>query len=402
MNTVGNIATLFCQWLIVMLLPRMGGFDETGVFSLAISISSIFNIIATFNMRSYQVADGYVLETEGGYLSSRLLTVGISFLACFCYLGTAGYSYVQSLAIVAYLLYKNLLSLADVYVGTLQIKNRLDLAGLGALGEGIISAAVFFVTYCETKNLLFSVTLMALSGGLFYIVFTISCRRVITGCSFEPPQPLKSSIAILKKCFPLFLAAAFPTILNALPKIILQNHGGDETVGIFSSLSAPTIVIMTVATGLFAPLITSFSALSKSGDYRKFKSRFSYLLVVLLISGVACLGVSILCGSWFFGWLYGEEILVHIEVFYNLVCAIVFCATATYSATALVTLDKLPFVAAASFFGLVVGSVACFLFIPTLIMMGAAWGLIAAYLSQTIMQLVGVYVFTEGDKGNGQ
>lgn len=52
-NTVGNIATLFCQWLIILLLPRIGVFAETGILSLAISVASIFNIVASFNMRSY-------------------------------------------------------------------------------------------------------------------------------------------------------------------------------------------------------------------------------------------------------------------------------------------------------------------------------------------------------------
>ena len=57
LNTVGTVVLLFAQWLISVLIVRMGGYDDAGTFSLAMSVSNIFAFLANYGIRNYQVAD---------------------------------------------------------------------------------------------------------------------------------------------------------------------------------------------------------------------------------------------------------------------------------------------------------------------------------------------------------
>ena len=63
-NTIGSSVTLFFQWLIIMLIPRMTDFSDAGVFAVAISICSILNYVATLFMNQYQVSDQYEKFSE--------------------------------------------------------------------------------------------------------------------------------------------------------------------------------------------------------------------------------------------------------------------------------------------------------------------------------------------------
>ena len=78
--TLGNIVTLFCQWVIIMLIPKITDFSEAGIFAVAISVASIVNQIATFSLNTYQIADGYEKFTKNSYAVARLTTITISFL----------------------------------------------------------------------------------------------------------------------------------------------------------------------------------------------------------------------------------------------------------------------------------------------------------------------------------
>ena len=60
---------------------------------------------------------------------------------------------------------------------------------------------------------------------------------------------------------PLLMSGIAPIIITAVPKIILQMDIGDEITGIFSTLTAPTILIPTLVTSVFMPFIVKFSDL---------------------------------------------------------------------------------------------------------------------------------------------
>ncbi len=234
---------------------------------------------------------------------------------------------------------------------------------------------------------------MAIFGGIFYLTFTILSCRKITNWKIETPKSITSALIIIKKCFPIFLSAIFPIALNAIPKIYLQKYYGEIFVGVFSSLSAQTVVITTMATGMFAPLINKFSTYVKNNDFKAFKSNYFFILALFIVSGIICLTASLLFGPCFFSWLYGTEILANINVFYYLVIAIVFCTIATYSGTILVILDKLNYLAVTYFMALILGIIACNILIPTRGMTGAAWSLSIAYLFQIFTQIFGILIF---------
>lgn len=160
-NTLGSLVSLFCQWLIMMLIPRMTDFSDAGIFAIALSICSILNIFATLSLNQYQIADQHVRFSENDYRTSRIITILFSFALCIPVALFMGYSTEQNLVIIAYMVYRNILHFAYLYTATLQIRDHLDYAGKCTALEGIVSLITFLVAFNYTSDLVVSVVLMA-------------------------------------------------------------------------------------------------------------------------------------------------------------------------------------------------------------------------------------------------
>jgi len=104
-NTVGNIFYLGCQWLLSVVVVRVtGSYADAGTLALAISISSIFTILALFSVRNYQVSDITGQYSQSDYVSHRIITCSAAMLLCIVFTMIIGYSLGTTLSIIAYLL----------------------------------------------------------------------------------------------------------------------------------------------------------------------------------------------------------------------------------------------------------------------------------------------------------
>lgn len=379
-NTLGSLVSLFCQWLIMMLIPRMTDFSDAGIFAIALSICSILNIFATLSLNQYQIADQYVKFSENDYRTSRIITIVFSFALCIPVALFMGYSAEQNLVIVMYLIYRNILHFAYLYTATLQIRDHLDYAGKCTALEGIVSLITFLITFNYTSDLVISVALMAVIGGGFFLFTVITGYRRYVG---ETKSVNKSDPKVIKSMIwlgiPLLFSGVAPIIITALPKIMLQMYWGDALVGIFSTLSAPTIVVPTLIMGVFTPFIVYFSNVSRSGKMRALRKSYGKMVAAVLLFGALGLLISMLFGEYFFVLLYGDEIIPYVHYFNILIIGIILYSLGMCGITVMITKEQGRAAAILSIISLVVSVVLFAFTIPYSGMDGASYGLLLAY-----------------------
>lgn len=379
-NTLGSLVSLFCQWLIMMLIPRMTDFSDAGIFAIALSICSILNIFATLSLNQYQIADQHVRFSENDYRTSRIITILFSFALCIPVALFMGYSTEQNLVIIAYMVYRNILHFAYLYTATLQIRDHLDYAGKCTALEGIVSLITFLVAFNYTSDLVISVVLMAAIGGGFFLLTVIAGYKKYVG---ETISVSKSDLKAIKRLIwlgvPLLFSGVAPIIITALPKIILQMYWGDVLVGIFSTLSAPTIVVPTLIMGVFTPFIVYFSNISRSGNMRSLRMSYGKMVAAVLLFGALGLMLSVLFGKYFFVLLYGDEIISYVHYFNILVIGIVLYSLGMCGITVMITKEQGRAAAILSVIALAISVVLFAITIPYSGMDGASYSLLLAY-----------------------
>lgn len=390
-NTIGNTVTLVFQWVIVMAIPKITDFSDAGVFAVALSITSLMNIVATMNLAQYQVADQYEKFTENDYFVSRLFTIILSFLFCGVAVIVFGYSTKQALVIFGYMIYRNFIHFANLHLATLQINSHLDYVGKCMIVEGVVSFISFIVPYILIKDLVIATALMAfIGGGVFLLTLSYGYRRYM---GRKYPMCLSNHsnlIPMIMIGIPLMLSIIVPIAITSIPKLELQYYWGDEIVGVFSTLTAPTIIIPTLIVGVFSPFIVSFSNMAKRGDFRQVRFSYLKLCAVILLFGLTSLVVSILCAKFFFVLLYGEYIVEYIGYFHVMIVGIIFYSIGVCGTTVLVTKDQGKEAAILAFCALALSIVLMGLIIPSDGFRGATYSLLAAYVLFALFISAGV------------
>ena len=90
-NTWGSVIYLGVQWLQTILVVRLLGYEEAGIFSLAMSITNTFYAISVYGMRNFQISDIKKKYSAGNYVLSRVVTGGISLIMCSVFAIVNGY-----------------------------------------------------------------------------------------------------------------------------------------------------------------------------------------------------------------------------------------------------------------------------------------------------------------------
>lgn len=316
-NSAGSMVYLITQWLISVLVVRLSGVETAGVLTLAMSVNNVFYSIAMQGIRNYQVSDMKEKYTSGIYVSSRLIICILSFLACGGYALIAGYSYGSSLCIVAYCLFKMAEAFYDVYAGICQKKWRMDWIGKSWLVKGVLSFAGFVVVLAVTQSLLAAILAMALVSWLVIFFYDIPRAKKLDTIKIHLKE--KKNITLMAECFPLLCYQTMSSVIPTIPRLVMEKLLGGAALGIYGSVSAPTMIVQMGASYVFNPFITLFAEQYSSGNIRDFWKTFRKCMAAIALISVVALGGGKILGHWGLELLYGDEVAAHEDLLLPLI-----------------------------------------------------------------------------------
>lgn len=304
-NSFGSLVNLGCQWLITVLIVRMGpGYEAAGVFSLAMSVYNIFAPIGQYRMYTYQVTDVTNENSTGEYLSFRFITNGAALLLCMTYaLATCEASALP--AILFFAIYKSASLVLDVFHACDQRCHRMDYIGQSLALQGIGSLVSFVVLFWTTKSLELSLMAMTfiilLIGAAFDWPRVSNLERIKIGITAQKARRL----AI--RCFPIVLASIAAAAAPSLPRQYLSVVQGDAALGIYAAAAAPVALIQTGASYIYNPLLGYFSERYVDRDQHGFYELLFKTTVGIVLLGLICSVLVIVAGEPVLVLVYGQK-----------------------------------------------------------------------------------------------
>ena len=324
-NTFGNIFYSFCQWLITIVVVYLENYEfgSAGILSLAMTTSSSFSAISLFSMRNYQISDSKGEFTQGQYVSSRLITCAVALIACIIY-AIPGNNIFQVLCIAAFMLVRISESLADVLFGVDQMHDKYGLICLSCTLRGLLTAGSFIVVMRMTHNLVLTLFTMAVLNLLIVVIIDVRITFKLEKIIIKLKD--KSLIKLFKQCMPLVVFTFLLSLVNLIPKQVLNMVQGEDALGVYSSIASPTLVVQVFASVAFAPFIPKLAQLLEQKEYDKFLKiqRFTYIGLAVL-AGVVLAGAALLGRPALF-LLFKEDILEYYDLFIPIVCCTILLA----------------------------------------------------------------------------
>lgn len=307
----GNVYYAACQWVVLVIIARIGGSDDVGNFSLALAITTPIMMFFNLGMRTILASDIRADHTEAAYVVFRLLTSVAAFLTCLVV--ALVYRAETSGVIVAVAVSKSIETITDLYYGFRQRNMNLSHISKSLIMRGTVSTILLSVAYFFTDNLTLSVLAYAFSWTL--VLFTFDIDYKINISILSRGEFKESSAYFLSNGVPLGLTALMISLGPNIPRYFLQNYEGSEALGIFSTMAYFITLGTVITSALGQSLVPVLSRFHADGQYSLFKKYLSYSLLLVVLMGSVGVALSFFVGELILKLIYGEDFATHARLF---------------------------------------------------------------------------------------
>lgn len=390
-NVVGNLAFFFSLWIITTIISKVSqkGYYDVGVFSLAMTFCNIFTTFSTFASRGYMVSDIKGEYTTHEYVSMRLGTVLVSCISCIAIAMFLGYRGETMAAIICYMLYRCCDAYSDVFHGIMQMNGKLIYAAYGMIAKSVLCTILFMVSLWKFQNLIFSMSIMVIVGVLINIFY--DQRKVRAEYKTLLSEKLRTSIhtwPLLIKCFPLMINGVVMTMLVAIPRLVLEKSYSTDMLGVYTSVTAPTVIISTFATSLATPLLPYCSRMWLKKDRKGIYTILFGPMIFVLICCLIGIPIAKVFGGSILAVLYTKEISGYVNLFIIACVTACILACVTLANNMLLAARLTKNIVAFSGIACIITSMLAIPFVRKWGMYGAAYTLTFAYSIELLVQII--------------
>lgn len=309
-NMIGSMLVAFQSVIMLMILTRVLGLVDAGVFTIAFANANLFLNIGKYGMRNFQVSDVKRQFSFADYKTSRIITVLAMLLVSVGYtLYTAyenTYSIEKTQIIIWMCLFKIVDAIEDVYHGYYQQENRLDIASKCLALRMLSTILVFSLGLIFFKNQLIALIISTILTAFLFLIFT----KWTIGEFHSPSVKYnkKNVRLLLKLCFPLFAGAFLSFYIGNAPKYAIDATLSDDLQACYGFIAMPVFVIGLLNSFIFNPMLYKLTRLWNSGKVKKFviqtilQSGIVFLITIICIGGAYLLGIPVL------SWLYNTDL----------------------------------------------------------------------------------------------
>lgn len=303
-NALGQACMGLMFPLLTILVSQICGCDSAGQFSMAFVVASVFQFIALFGVRTFQVSDVSEQDSFAAYQLQRILTCIIMVVISWVYLTLRHDSELMSSLLISLMTFKLVDSLADVYEGRLQQCDKLYLAGISQAIRCGGACFVFMLVLILFRDVQTATRALALFAGVSFVIITYPLAK------FETPKSRGWEAIELSElfyeCFPAFLGQFLFALIDTSPKFIMEAILDYQQQLYFNALYFPAMAIVLVAALVYKPQLMKLSMLWTQSDNTKRFDTQTFIIATSII-GITTLMAFIMWnwGATLNGILYG-------------------------------------------------------------------------------------------------
>ena len=304
-NMIGSMCYSLSSFYYLMLVTRICGVMEGGVFALAFATAQLLLTLGRYGMRTYQATDTERTYAFGEYSRTRIFTCLGMVVLSLPYCLVMGYDLGRILIFFFVAGLKMLDAVEDVFHGELQRSDRVARMGQMLAARNVFSCIVFGVAIMATRKLLFTVVatdVLSLAFCLF-----INGWAVRTWCPRDKRFVQGHLRELFVICFPIFISTFLSLFLYNIPKYAIDLYLTEDYQTYYSILFMPSFVITLFSEIVTRPVLTSI-AIAWNEDLAKFKAiiRRNFLLIAAATVGVVIGGHFV--GRWLLELIYGVDL----------------------------------------------------------------------------------------------
>lgn len=297
-NTLGVLLQNAISPLLLIVVTRVNGIGDSGIFSFAFSVAIIFWVITMWGGRTYQVSDVNQEFPHRSYIMVRLVLTVVAIIGAVLFSVVNHYDQQKTSIILALVLFKAIESVSDAIHGVLQVNDRLYVAGKALTYKAITGFSAFVLVDYVTHDILFGCLGIVLANVVWMLLYDLRKARQLESIAVAPKHVMrvvKNAIQIMMRTWPVFIVIFLSMFSLNIPRYFIDLYH-EEQIGYFGILAMPITLIGLVMMFVLQPRVVHLSQLYDQKKYREFKKVIVNLLII-----TAVIGCGILASAYVFG-----------------------------------------------------------------------------------------------------
>lgn len=386
---IGNFLYLGSQWLISIALVRLGGFEDAGYFSLAMSICSVFFIVSSYGIRTFQVSDVKNRFSDFTYIATRIFTIIVAFVLCVAFTLIKSYDFYVQTIVWFYMLYKSIEAYSDVLNGIWQKNEGMKSVAISLGSKGILNTVFFIGSYISFHNLFLSLVLMAISSAFVLLFYDLSkTKKFVNQNKVLKNVETVQVHHLLKQGFLAMLSTMGLILFNSIPKLVIEDVLNTESLGIFSSIATPSVVISTFSIGVLLPIAPQLAKNYENDNKKQLLRLICGCNFVAIGIGLTVTVFSAIAGRFIFAFIFGREILPYFNLFYCMIWVSVLISINNCYTTFLIAVRKLKPLLLFVFMTCIVECALCIILIKEKSIYGAGYAMLLTLILQFVSETI--------------
>ncbi len=382
-----------CQWGILICIAKLGTPAMLGQFALGLAIAAPIFMMTGLQLRAVLATDSRNEYRFGDYLALRISGVALGLIVVAACLGIAGLSRDTCVIVLAVVAAKAIESLSDIIYGLWQKHERFEKMAIALSGRGLCSLGAVAAVLYLTRSMAWSIAAMAACWALWLATYERS-RAGDVLASALPRENLRpawrwlSLKSLMKLSWPFGLVMLLLSLTSNIPRYFIQHDLGEAALGYFAAMAYAFVAGNTIVAAMGQSAVPRLSRMFHT-DQPAFVRLLRRMALLAGILGVAGVGLAILFGSAILRVLYRADYANYKPLFVWLMVAAALAYVASifgYGMTAARAFrPQVPLYSVVA----ITAAVSCWLLIPRLGLMGAAY---AAFIAAIVSSGGGAYV----------
>lgn len=305
-NSIGSFLQSAISPILLIVITRLNGVGDSGLFSFAMSLSVVFWAISLWGGRTYQVSDVKKEFSSGDYIVVRFISslIVAVFSISFCILN--GYDLIKTELIMVLVSFKILESIADSMYGVLQIHNKLYIVGISLTMKSVFGFMLFTLVDILTKNIIYGALSIFLVNIAVVIFYDIPWMKHVESVDLTKKN-IMQAVKIMKKTAEVFVIVFLTMFSLNIPRYFLDKYHYDQ-IGYFGIMAMPITLLTLFISFVLQPNVVNLSELLKKKKIKEFTKIVSKIDFITFTLGILFVVSSYLIGVWALNTVFGIDI----------------------------------------------------------------------------------------------
>lgn len=305
-NSIGSFLQSAISPILLIVITRLNGVGDSGLFSFAMSLSVVFWAISLWGGRTYQVSDVKKEFSNGDYIVVRFISslIVAVFSISFCIL--SGYDLIKTELIMVLVSFKILESIADSMYGVLQIHNKLYIVGISLTMKSVFGFIIFAIVDILTKNIVHGALSIFIVNIAVVIFYDIPWMKHVESVGLTKKNIMQAE-KIMKKTAEVFVIVFLTMFSLNIPRYFLDKYHYDQ-IGYFGIMAMPITLLTLFISFVLQPNVVNLSELLKEKKVKEFTKIVSKIDFITFTLGILFVVSSYLIGVWVLNTVFGIDI----------------------------------------------------------------------------------------------